>query len=61
MGLVFVIIIVFMAWVMLGLFRRGEHYVGLIIIVVGGLCFVVLLGSKLKFSLKFVLSSTRRT
>jgi hypothetical protein len=54
MGLVFVINIVFMDWALLGLLRRVERYVGPIIIAVGGLCFVVLLGCMLKFSLKFV-------
>lgn len=52
--IIIIIIIVFIDWAMLGLFHRVEHYVGPIIIAVGGLCFVLYLGCKLKFSLKFV-------
>jgi hypothetical protein len=57
MALVFdiiIIIIVFMDWAMLGLFRRVEHYVGPIIIALGDLCFIALLSCMLKFSLNFV-------
>jgi hypothetical protein len=47
-------IIIFMDSAMLGLFRPLEKYVGPSILTVGALCFVVLLGCMLKFSLAFL-------